>query len=314
MNVRAKRILVIIIPLIIIAAIALIIINVNADKTYPTFTETSVDEREWTLVSGFEKTIIEGNYWSFARASYVLVGQYPDYEYYKIPSNVPRNDYETDSFFIEDDDFMYYHDDNAGKISHIAVDVSSYQENVDWDALKAAGVDTVLIRVGYRGYGTGAIAEDTMFESHVEGAKEAGLSIGIYFFSQAINYEEGVEEAQYAINAARKHGLSGPIIIDTEMIYADGARTENLSIEDRTDAVVGFCETVEGAGYEPLVYSNRNWFVQQLDMSRVGIYKLWLAQYANQPDFPYLYVGWQYTDEGYVPGVDIDLDLNVWFE
>ncbi|MBR1816052.1 MAG: glycoside hydrolase family 25 protein [Lachnospiraceae bacterium] len=314
MNVHAKRIMAIIIPLIIIAAIALIIITVNANKTYPTFTETSVDDREWTLESGFEKTIIEGNYWSFARASYVLVGQYPDYEYYKIPSNVPRNDYEPDSFFIEDDDFMYYHDGSAGKISHIAVDVSSYQENVDWEALKTAGVDTALIRVGYRGYGTGAIAEDAMFESHVEGAKEAGFDIGVYFFSQAINYEEGVEEAQFAISAAREHGLDGPIIIDTEMIYADDARTEGLSIETRTDAIVGFCETIENAGYEPLVYSNRNWFVQQLDMSRVGNYRLWLAQYANQPDFPYLYVGWQYTDEGHVPGINIDLDLNVWLE
>ena len=314
MNVRAKRIMAIIIPLIIIAAIALIIINVNANKTYPTFTETSVDEREWTLVSGFEKTIIEGNYWSFARASYVLVGQYPDYEYYKIPSNVPRNDYEPDSFFIEDDDFMYYHDGSVGKISHIAVDVSSYQENVDWEALKAAGVDTAIIRVGYRGYGTGAIAEDGMFETHVGGAKEAGLDICVYFFSQAVSYEEGAEEARYAIDAAREHGLTGQIIIDTEMIYADDARTEGLSIEARTDAIVGFCETVENAGYEPLVYSNRNWFVQQLDMSRVGNYKLWLAQYANQPDFPYLYVGWQYTDEGRMPGIDIDLDLNVWLE
>ena len=314
MNVRAKRWIAILTSLVIMTVIALIILIYIMTRTKPVCDLYVVDERGWILESGFEKSIIEGNYWSYVRTSYVLVGQYPDYEYYKIPANVPRNDYDVENFYIDDNDFMYYHGEGSKKTSKLVVDLSSYQTDVDWDALKSAGVDMVMLRVGYRGYGTGAIVGDDMFAAHVEGAKEAGIDIGIYFFTQALNYEEGAEEADYAIAAAREYDITGPIVIDTEIVYDDEARTAELGVDERTDSIVGFCETVSNAGYEPLIYSNRNWFVQQLDMSKVGMYKLWLAQYANQPDFPYLYVGWQYTSEGRVPGMDADLDLNVWLE
>ena len=103
-------------------------------------------------------------------------------------------------------------------------------------------------------------------------------------------------------------------MIDTEEVYADGARTADISNDVRTDGVVGFCETVKNAGYTPMIYSNRNWFVQKLDMTRLGNYKLWLAHYANQPDFPYLYAGWQYTGNGTIAGIGQELDLNVWMD
>ena len=153
-----------------------------------------------------------------------------------------------------------------------------------------------------------------MFQTHIEGAKAAGIKVGIYFYSQAISYEEGVEEAQFALNLASAYTLDMPVVIDTEEVYADGARTADLSNDARTDSVVGFCETVKSAGYTPMIYSNRNWFVQKLDMTRLGDYKLWLAHYANQPDFPYLYSGWQYTGTGTIAGIGQELDLNVWME
>ncbi|MBQ9200037.1 MAG: glycoside hydrolase family 25 protein [Lachnospiraceae bacterium] len=316
MSKPAKRFFTILIMLIIIGMVALIILlNVKFDKSKPVFISTAADEREWYLEPGAVAGLIDDNYWSYVRASYVLIGDYPNYEYYKIAANVPRNDYEVDNFFIDDENgLMYYHNDNAERISHVAVDVSAYQTDVDWEKVKAAGVDMAIIRAGYRGYGSGALVTDDMFQNHIEGALDAGLIVGVYFFTQAINYDEGVEEAKYTLNLIKDYKVKGPVIIDSEIIYDDAARTAELDIDSRTDSVVGFCETVKNAGYEPMIYSNRNWFVQELDMSRVGNYRLWLAHYSNQPDFPYLYTAWQYTDEGSLSGIGINLDLNVWIE
>ena len=214
-----------------------------------------------------------------------------------------------------DNTIMAYHAGDGSRLSELAVDVSSYQAELDWDALKQAGVTIAFIRVGYRGYGSeGKLVADEMFQTHIEGAKAAVIKVGIYFYSQAISYEEGVEEAQFALNLASAYTLDMPVVIDTEEVYADGARTADLSNDARTDGVVGFCETVKSAGYTPMIYSNRNWFVQKLDMTRLGDYKLWLAHYANQPDFPYLYSGWQYTGTGTIAGIGQELDLNVWME
>ena len=316
MNKSFKRVISVLIIAMVIVLVALIImINITFNKDNPVFVKTETDNRGWTLVPETEYDMIQANYWAYVRKAYVLVGDAPDYEYYKIASGVPRNNYEPDNFFIEDgDSLMYYHDGDANRISHVAVDVSSYQTGVDWEAVKAAGVDMAIIRAGYRGYGTGSIVTDDMFESHMEGALEAGLDVGVYFFTQAVNYDEGVEEAKYTLSLIRDYNVKGPVVIDTEIIYAEGARTEDLDIEARTDSIVGFCETVKAAGYEPMVYSNRNWFVQELDMARVGNYKLWLAHYANQPDFPYLYTIWQYTSEGRLSGNGMDLDLTVILE
>lgn len=274
-------------------------------------------DRQWELGKNDELSgLVEDNFWKFARASYILLGDYPDYEFYKIVEEIPRNSFDIENFYIDDEsDKMYYHDDAGNRKSRIVVDVSTFQSAIDWAAVKASGIDMAIIRVGYRGYGTGAVVLDEMFENHCEGALEAGLKVGVYFFSQAINRAEGVEEAEFVLDTISRYNIEGPVVIDTEYLYVDDeTRTENLEVDKRTDAVVGFCETVKAAAYEPMIYANRNWFVQELDLTRLGEYKLWLALYANSLAFPYEIAGWQYTSEGYVPGIEGNVDLNVWFE
>lgn len=271
----------------------------------------------WSLQPGAEAQMIYTNFWQFAQASYVLVGDIPNCQFYKIVQEVPRNDFQTDNFYMEEGDstIMAYHSSDGTRLSELAVDVSSYQTDLDWDALKQAGVTIAFIRVGYRGYGSeGKLVADDMFRTHMDAAKAAGIKVGMYFYSQAINYEEGVAEAQFALDLASDYTLDMPVVIDTEEVYADGARTADLTVDERTDGVVGFCETVKNAGYEAMIYSHRNWFVQKLDMTRLGGYKLWLAHYANQPDFPYLYAGWQYTGSGTIAGIGQEIDLNVWMD
>lgn len=299
---------------ILLIAIGVIIgINIKTISRDPAF--VSITDKTWTLGEGEEKARIEENYWNFIRASYILIGTPPDCEYYKIVSEVKRHDYEVENFYIDDgSDKMYYHNAEGERVSTLAIDVSAFQSEIDWVAVKAAGVDVAMIRVGYRGYGSGKIVEDDMFRTHIQGALDAGLRVGVYFFSQALNYDEGASEANFVLETIREFDVTCPVVIDTEFLDASDARTNGLDIDSRTDSIVGFCETVEAAGYTAMIYSNRNWFVQSVDMSRLGDYKLWLAHYTNQPDFPYEYVGWQYTDQGTLDGVDGSVDLNVWFK
>lgn len=289
-------------------------LNIKKDKeTYPELVVPS--ELAWTFDRSTEADMIENNFWSFAEASYILIGEIPNVEFYKIAPGAPRNDYNTENFYIENGNEMYYHDDSGQRLSTITIDVSEFQGYIDWQQVKdEGGVDMAIIRVGYRGYSGGTVNMDSMFYENVEGAKTAGLKVGVYFYSQAINYDEGVEEANFVLGNIAGMGIDGPVVIDTEDAFAEDARTNGIPIEDRTDGVVAFCETVKGAGYTPMIYANRNWFAMSLDMSRLYNYKLWLAQYANMPNFPYEYVGWQYTDTGYVYGVEGSVDMNVWFE
>ncbi len=299
---------------VILVAIGIVIgININISKIKPSPVHPGY--HSWTFPESYEGHVIDDNFWNFVHASYVLVGTPPECEFYKIVSEVPRHSYNPENFYIEDNDnAMYYHLDDGTRASSVAIDVSTYQTYVDWDKVRAAGVDVVMIRVGFRGYGSGKIVLDNMFEDHAEKAKAAGLRVGVYFFSQALNYEEGVEEAEFALDAIKDYGIDGPVAIDTEYVDAADARTVGLGISARTDGVVGFCEKVKAAGYEPMIYASRNWFVQCLDMTRLGDYRLWLAHYTNQSDFPYEYMGWQYTDSGEIDGISGKIDMNVWFE
>ncbi|MGN0152723.1 MAG: glycoside hydrolase family 25 protein [Wujia sp.] len=288
-------------------------ININIDRKKPVMPYPQ--ERAWYMECSEEGVLVDDNFWRFARASYVLIGTPPECEFYKIVSEVPRNDFVQEQFYIEDgDDKMYYHAEDGTRISTLAIDVSAYQPYIDWEAVKDAGVEIAMLRVGYRGYESGALVVDDMFEKHIEGATAAGIQVGVYFFTQATSYEEGAEEAQFVLDTIRRYKVTCPVAIDTEALDIAEARTYNLDNTARTDSVVGFCETIKAAGYVPMIYSNRNWFVQKLDMTRLGEYKLWLAHYANQPDFPYDYVGWQYTGEGQLDGIDGSVDLDVWFQ
>lgn len=313
MRIDIRKVLLVLASVAVLIAIGIVIgININVKREYAKPFEAG--QREWELVPELQGQMINDNYWSFIHASYILVGTYPDCLYYKIVEEIPRNDYDPEAFYIEEDDKMYYHDEDGKKASMIVLDISEFQPAVDFEAVREAGASAVMLRVGYRGYGSGKLVLDSSFESFAEAAAAAGLHVGVYFYSQAISYEEGAEEARFVLDAIKEYDIDYPVAIDTEAIYAEDARTNDLGVDARTDVVVGFCETIKAAGYEPMIYTNRNWLVQCLDLTRLGGYKLWYAHYTNQPDLPYEYVGWQYTDTGSFPGVSGNVDMNVWLD
>lgn len=191
------------------------------------------------------------------------------------------------------------------------IDVSKYQSNINWAQVKAAGVEFVIIRCGYRGYVSGAIVEDPMFAANIRGATAAGLRVGVYFFSQAINEQEAVEEASACLKLVQGYGLSYPIYFDSE--YSTSKRTgraDHLTKAERTAVAVAFCETVRNSGYKAGVYASESWFTHQLSYATVSQYSVWNAHYGVSSSGIACDL-WQYTGSGRVAGISTDVDMNL---
>jgi GH25 family lysozyme M1 (1,4-beta-N-acetylmuramidase) len=206
-----------------------------------------------------------------------------------------------------------YADESAGIRSMFGIDVSFYQEDIDWDAVAGDGVEFVMIRMGYRGYGSGALVRDERFDEYIAGAARAGLNIGIYFFSQAVNPAEAVEEAEFVLEAIAGHNVTFPIVYDFEEIAGVNSRAAYLGKAQATDNAIAFCEHVTAAGYTPMVYANPGWFLHEMEMPRLENYDKWIAQYYDAPFFPYKFSLWQYSDAGKVAGIRGDVDMNLAF-
>ncbi len=192
--------------------------------------------------------------------------------------------------------------------SMLGIDVSAYQQDIDWQAVRAAGVEFVMLRVGFRGYGsTGSLNADSAFLSHYAGAREAGLKIGAYFFSQAITAEEAAEEAAFALSLVDGLTLELPIAYDWEYIR-ETARTGNMDAAGVTDCAIAFCEAIRQAGYTPMLYSSEG--QSYLELERLGAYPLWAACYGEMT-YPWKLQLWQYTNTGTVAGIAGNVDLNV---
>ncbi|MBR1507125.1 MAG: Lyzozyme M1 (1,4-beta-N-acetylmuramidase) [Eubacterium sp.] len=309
---RTRKIVKLWIAFIIFLVVAAVAFMVISDRLYrgeplkPGLTGSIIHfDADYSIVD-----VINDNHERYMKKAYV----YAEGEYLKISAKVARNniDFEND-FAAGNGGYTYFMKDGAVS-SSVAIDVSSYNPGVDWESVKASGVSSVMIRSGYRGYGEEAtLVADKNFSSNFSGATAAGLKVGVYFFTQATTYDEGVEEAEFVISQLDGKSLEMPIAIDTENVDSDeSARANGIDKQARTDAVKGFCETIKAAGYTPMIYANRNWFLTRLDIEQIGEYQFWLANYSML-DFPYHIEGMQYTPEGNVSGVPGNCDINVWF-
>ncbi|MEE1113780.1 MAG: glycoside hydrolase family 25 protein, partial [Eubacterium sp.] len=152
---------------------------------------------------------------------------------------------------------------------------------------------------------------DPSFEINLKGAKKAGLEVGVYFFSQAVNEKEAVEEAEYVLKHLDGEKLDLEVVFDPEDVPDTSARTRNVTGAQFTRNAIAFCETIREAGYEPAVYGNLKWMTSVLDMAKLSDYPVWYAQYSLKPQSPYTFRYWQYSSTGHVPGVEGDVDLNI---
>jgi len=224
--------------------------------------------------------------------------------------NVEKNEYQSDAF-AQVGGFTIY--TGADAASHIGIDVSSHQKEIDWEQVAASGVSYAMIRAGYRGYSTGNLNIDPYFEANIQGALDAGLRAGIYFFSQAVNREEAIAEAVQVLEWIRGYDVTYPVVFDWEEITDAQARTDTVSAETVTECVKAFCAVIETAGYIPMVYFNQNQGYKVMNLEQLSDYDFWLARYTEVPDFEYHFEMWQYSCTGTVPGIEGDVDLNICF-
>lgn len=213
---------------------------------------------------------------------------------------------------------LNYYFNASGKLSSsLVIDVSAYNGNINWNAVKATGVNDVFIRVGYRGWGSAKIVQDKMFVTNVSGAKAAGLNVGGYFVTQAINTAEAVEEASFIVAAAKNYGLNLPLVIDVEWAGSgsEQGRGNYISASERTAVINAFSETVSNSGYTPMVYASKAWFTSQIKSASIVPYaKIWVAQYADIDETTYggRYDMWQFRSDGAVNGISGNVDISAW--
>ena len=227
-----------------------------------------------------------------------------------INPSIPAKIYPDESFKKNGDAIVYL----DGEYS-LGIDVSHHQGYIDFNAVKNAGYDFVIARIGYRGYSEeGSLNADREFENYYTNARAAGLKAGAYFFAQAVNEEEAKEEADFVLSILNGRKMDLPIVYDPESILDDVARTDNVSGEQFTANTKVFCETITEGGYDPMIYANMLWEAFKLDLTQLKEYPIWYADYEDKPQTPYDFVIWQYTNEGNVPGVegvcDIDIRIN----
>lgn len=202
---------------------------------------------------------------------------------------------------------------NGKQASFVGIDVSKYQENLDFGRLKKAGIQFVMIRLGARGYGSGLLSLDDKFDEHMKKATEAGLDVGVYFSSQAINEDEAVEEANMVIEHLADYKISYPVAFDMGFVVNDTARTDKLSKAQKTAVTKKFLETVRDAGFQAILYGDKEWLIKEIDLSKLKEYDVWLSQIGDIPDYPYRFSMWQYKNDVVLDGIDDAVNLNISF-
>ena len=252
----------------------------------------------------------------------ILRDLYPDHvvmmdsgQYYFLPlqEDLAFNHYEDDNFIAEEGGFVSYRQEGE-TLTRKGIDVSKYQGEIDWAAVKNDGIDYAIIRVGIRGYSEGGILEDEFFRQNIEGAIANGIPVGVYFFTQALNEAEALEEADFVIGMLQGYSLTYPVYLDIEDVKKENCRTNGLTAGERTQNAKVFLEAVRAAGYQPAIYGNMKTYLLMLDLAELEQYDKWFAGYTLPIYYPYEYKMLQYSEKGRVAGISGQVDVNICFK
>ena len=236
-------------------------------------------------------------------------------QYYFLPlqEDLAMNTYIDENFIAEENGMVSYQEDGE-VLTRKGIDVSKYQGEIDWEAVKNDGIDYAIIRVGIRGYSEGGILEDEFFRQNMEGAIANGIPVGVYFFTQAVNEAEALEEADFVIGMLQGYELTYPVYLDIEDVKKESCRTNGLTVEERTNNAKVFLERIREAGYEPALYGNMKSFLLMVDLASLEQYDKWFAGYTLPIYYPYEYKMLQYSEKGKVAGIPAAVDINICFK
>lgn len=280
--------------------------------------ETEEAVRSDFLNTLHEATSVETGTWNLLRSYFpdeVVFTDGTKYTYIGVNKNLKLNNLKNESFQRDPlTGYLKYINDDGTSTSHMGIDVSTFQKEIDWQQVRDSGIEFAIIRCGFRGYGSeGKLVEDSMFREHIEGATAVGIEVGIYFFTQAVTEEEAVEEAEYLLDIVKDYNYSGPIVIDIEPATSQW-RTYGLTGDQITANVIAFCERIKAAGKTPMIYSGIKYFIRMMNYEKLEDYPKWYAYYNDPLYFPYEIAMWQYSMTGTVPGIGGDVDLDIIFE
>jgi Lyzozyme M1 (1,4-beta-N-acetylmuramidase) len=232
------------------------------------------------------------------------------YYFFPIVDTLKRHSYQADHFQMNEEDILEYWED-GNVVSKKGIDVSRYQEDINWKKVAADGVEYAFIRLGIRGASEGKLVIDAKYEDNIEGALKNDVEVGVYFFTQALTKEEAVEEAEFVLEHMEGYDVTYPVVLDVEEVTTKDPRTEDMTKQERTDVCIAFCERIKAAGYTPMIYGNLKTFLLMVDMEQLEEYEKWFAFYQTPLYFPYEFSIWQYTSAGSVDGIKGDVDMNV---
>lgn len=227
--------------------------------------------------------------------------------------------YEGD-FYWEEDRLEYVGSDFK---TRFGIDVSAYQTRateggIDWEAVRDDGVEFAMVRIGYRGTSSGAVLADEYYAENIQGAMDAGIETGVYFFAQAITVEEAIEEAEFVLELLEEHEIDGPVAYDWEM-HDSTYRVYGTAPEMATACAVAFCQRIEEAGYEAMVYAGQYVSYIKYDLGAIAPYLSWYPEYKGEtseklyPTFYYQMDYWQFSSNCTVDGIGGRVDANLQF-
>ncbi|MCH5281422.1 MAG: hypothetical protein J1E61_08120 [Lachnospiraceae bacterium] len=230
-----------------------------------------------------------------------------------INAYIRKNEYDYTGLVFEEPFMRYYSEGKKSSKQGIWID-DSYG-SIDFARVEDDGVDFCIVRIGRRGYSTGAVSMEQNYLDYITEAKAAGLSVGVSFYSQAVTEEEAIEEANFVIAALQEADIKPeyPIVFDMELVSNDNARTENLTKAQLTQIAKAFCNTVRQSGYTPVIYGNKYWLLRKLDLTQLFDYNIYLSQEGDIPDYPYEFAMWEYKQDAKINGIVGNVAMTISF-
>lgn len=240
---------------------------------------------------------------------------YPDgtSQWVMINAYIAKNNYDYTGLVYEEPYMRYYAD--GKKISRQGIKIDDSYGTINFIQVEKDGIDYCIIRMGKRGYATGIISMDENYLTYMKEAKEAGLGIGVSFYSQAVNEEEAIEEANLVVQALQQEEIKPdyPVIFDMELVNNDASRTEKLTKNQLTAIAKAFCNTISQNGYTPAIYGNKYWLLRKLDLTQLSGYNIWLSKEGDVPDYPYEFAMWEYKQDAKIDGIAGNVSMSISF-
>lgn len=285
-------------------------VDAAVEKTAKTASDETSKEILTTMKGMMEEGKSTAELLRYFYPNEIVVAAEGRFFFFPILDTIKHHSYDETQFIMNEDNVLEYFE-NGEVASRKGIDVSKYQSKINWEKVAGDGVEYAFIRLGIRGATEGKLKLDDTYQYNIEGALENDLDVGVYFFTQALNKEEAVEEAEFVLENIEGYDVNYPIVLDVEEITTKNARTEGMTKQDWTDVCIAFCDRIKEAGYTPMIYGNLKTFMLMVDIEQLEDYEKWFAYYRTPLYFPYEFSMWQYSSKGRVNGIKGDVDLNV---